>query len=126
MTTFINQRMSADCMVAALAMALGVRYNAVARHCSGTELVDTGLLFCRVAEIAKAFKVKVKAVPNKAVDWKKSAILRMPSLNTKGDIHAVYWDGQDLWDPLMGVYGKAIYKNEDAKTSCISAIVLAD
>jgi len=120
---FVQQRMSADCTVAALAMFLGRSYEDIARHCSGAELVQYGLPWARERHICELFKVDVEVVDRSLINWKHAAILTVPSLNDgKGQTHAVYWDGHRVWDPQKGREGKASYTNQQARKFCITAI----
>ncbi|KKK84302.1 hypothetical protein LCGC14_2784740 [marine sediment metagenome] len=120
---FVQQRMPADCGVAALAMFLGRSYEDIARHCSGAELVQYGLAWSRERHICGLFKVKVEVVDSSLVDWRRAAVLTVPSLNDdKGQTHAVYWDGRRAWDPQHGREGYAAYTNQRAKEFTITAV----
>ena len=120
---FVQQRMLADCVVATLAMFLGRSYEDIARHCSGAELVQHGLPFPRGQHICELFKTKVEVVDISLLDWKRAAILTVPSLNDgKGQTHSVYWDGKRAWDPQQGREGYAAYTNQRARQFAIVAI----
>lgn len=120
---FIQQRMEADCAVAALAMFLGKRYEDIARHCTGAELVQYGLAWSRERHIAGLFGIAVEVVDVSLLDWRRSAILTVPSLNDPaGGTHAVYWDGRRAWDPQKGREGYAAYSNQRAKVSTLTGI----
>ncbi len=120
---FIQQRMPADCAVAALAMLLRRSYEDIARHCSGAELVSHGLPFPREQYIARLFKVEIEPIDISLLNWARAAILTVPSLNDGGgQTHAVYWDGKRTWDPQKGRPGKAGYTNQRARLFAITAI----
>ena len=120
---FVQQRMPADCVVACLAMFLGQTYEDIARHCAGAELVMYGLPWSRERHICELFKVDVECVDRTLVNWRRAAILTVPSLNDgKGQTHAVYWDGRRVWDPQKGRPGKAAYTNQRAREFCIVGI----
>lgn len=120
---FIQQRMPADCTVAALAMFLGQSYEAVVRHCSGAELVQYGLPWPRERHICGLFGTDVEVVDVSLVNWKRAAILTVPSLNDGGGrTHAIYWDGRRAWDPQKGRPGRASYSSQRARAFAITAI----
>jgi len=78
---FIPQRMPADCAIAALAMFLGVTYEDIARHCTGAELVISGLSWVRENHILQLFKTPCDVFDRTVMDWNNPAILSVPSLN---------------------------------------------
>lgn len=120
---FVQQRMPADCVVATLAMFLGRSYEDIARHCNGAELVSYGLPWVRERHICELFKIEVELVDISLLDWRRAAILTVPSLNDgKGQIHSVYWDGRRAWDPQQGREGYAAYTNQRAREFAITAI----
>lgn len=120
---FIQQRMPADCAVACLAMLLGKSYEDIASHCNGHELVRHGLGWHREQHIAGLFNAKLEVVDISLVNWKRAAILTVPSLNDgRGQTHAVYWDGKRVWDPQKGRPGKAAYTNQRAREFAIVAV----
>lgn len=122
-TNFIQQRMPADCAIAALAMFLGKSYEDIARHCSGAELVQYGLPWPRERHICSLFKVDVEVVDVSLLNWKRAAILTVPTLNEPGGgTHAVYWDGRRAWDPQKGRPGKATYSNQRARAFALTGI----
>ncbi len=123
MTDFIPQRMPADCAVAALAMFLGVTYEDIARHCTGSELVDSGMPWVRENHILHLFKAPCDVFDRTVMDWSSPAILSVPSLNeAEGVTHSVYWDGSRVWDPQQGRKGKASYTNQLAQELAITGI----
>ena len=120
---FVQQRMPADCAVAALAMFLGVAYEDIARHCTGAELVDSGLTWIRENHILHLFKTPCDVFDRRVMDWSESAILSVPSLNeAEGVTHSVYWDGRRVWDPQQGREGKLTYTNQMAREVAITGI----
>lgn len=120
---FVQQRMPADCTVAAIAMFLGKTYEDIAQHCAGYELVRHGLSWPREQHILRLFRVEVDVLDCSILNWKRAAILTVPSLNDgKGQTHAVYWDGRRAWDPQMGREGFAAYSNQRAREFAIIGI----
>ena len=120
---FIQQRMPADCIVATLAMFLGRSYEDIARHCSGAELIQYGISFHREEHICGLFKINIEAIDVSLLDWKRAAILTVPSLNDgRGQTHSVYWDGKRVWDPQQGREGYSAYTNQRARKFAIVAI----
>jgi hypothetical protein len=57
--TLTQQKFTADCAVACLAMFLGVEYEDVLRHVDGHELTLGGLTNSREAYIARLFEVEI-------------------------------------------------------------------
>ena len=124
---FIRQRMPADCAIAALAMFLGVIYEDIARHCTGEELVMSGLPWVREDHILNLFKTPCDVFDRSVMDWTAPAILSVPSLNeAEGVTHSVYWDGQRVWDPQHGREGKASYSNQMARELAVVGIQSRD
>ena len=120
---FVQQRMPADCAVATLAMFLGVTYEKIACHCTGAELVLSGLPWVRENHILKLFKTPCDVFDRSVMDWTKPAILSVPSLNEgSGVSHSVYWDGQRVWDPQHGRKGKSSYTNQMARELAVTGI----
>lgn len=123
MSTLIQQRMPADCAVAALAMFLNVTYEDVAIHCSGAELVRSGLSWVRENHILGLFQVECDVFAPSVIDWVQPAILSVPTLNEpEGGTHSIYWDGKRVWDPQTNRKGKSWYTNQMAKELVISGI----
>lgn len=115
MTELIQQRFTADCAVCCLAMFLGVDYEKVAQHCRGDELVRNGLVNMRERYIAELFEVAIVFRDVGKLDQTQPAVLTVPSLNSdRGQTHAVYWDGQRVWDPNHGLAGRRSYTNQAA------------
>lgn len=115
--------MPADCAVAALAMFLGVAYEGIARHCTGAELVDSGLSWVRENHILNLFKTPCDVFDRTVMDWSAPAILSVPSLNeAEGVTHSIYWDGQRVWDPQQGREGKSSYTNQMAQELAVTGI----
>jgi len=110
----IAQKFDSDCAVACLAMFLGVTYESVAKHCHGFEMVTFGLGSERVDDIAGLFKTEIIYLDISRLDRSKPAVLTVPSLNTHGTKHAVYWDGSALHDPNTGRSGKHAYDADRA------------
>lgn len=123
--TLVQQRMRSDCAVAALAMFLGVEYDDVARHCTGSELIDFGLSFFREQHIARLFGKEIMVLDRSLLDRSKPAILSVPSLNDMGT-HAVFWNGRRVFDPQHGRKGKRAYTNQMVWEVCLTGIIEAD
>ena len=120
---FVQQRMPADCAVAVLAMFIEVTYEDIARHCTGAELVASGLSWVRENHILNLFKTTCDVFDRKIMDWSEPAILSVPSLNeADGVTHSVYWDGQRVWDPQQGREGKQSYTNQMARELAVTGI----
>lgn len=123
MTDFVQQRMPADCAVATLAMFLGVAYEDIARHCTGAELVDSGLSWSRENHILHLFRKPCDVFDRTVMDWNAPAILSVPSINeAEGVTHSLYWDGNRVWDPQQGRKGKHSYSNQMARELAITGI----
>ena len=113
--TLIQQKFTADCAVACLAMFLGVEYEDILRHVNGHELTLGGLTNYREAYIARLFEVEIFFLDRTRIDRSKAAVLTVPSVNSKtGLTHAVYWDGTRIYDPNQGRKGKKSYTSEAA------------
>lgn len=46
----------------------------------------------------------------KAMLWQRRAVLSVNSLNNNGGSHAVYWDGEKVYDPQEGIEGKIAFR----------------
>jgi hypothetical protein len=100
-------------------MFLGIDYERVAKQCSGMELVYAGLVNSREEYIAGLFEVEIVFRDVAHLDRSRPAVLTVPSLNSgSGQTHAVYWDGQRIWDPNHGRSGKKSYTNQAAWELC--------
>jgi hypothetical protein len=118
----IQQKFTADCAVAALAMFLGVDYEDILPHVAGHELVHNGLANAREKYIAGMFEVEIVFRDRTKIDWSQPAVLTVPSMNSEtGATHAVYWDGDRVWDPNHGRVGKKSYTNQMAREVVIDA-----
>ncbi len=123
MTDFVQQQFDADCAVATMAMFLGVSYETIARHCTGAEMVFSGLSWIEENRILHLFKTPCDVFDRRVMDWSKPAILSVPSLNeAEGVTHSIYWDGQRAWDPQQGRKGKAFYTNQMAQEVAVTGI----
>ena len=122
---FVCQKFDADCVVACLAMLLGVEYEEIAAQCLGHELVKFGVPDSKARKICAMFKIKLDdALHPTVMDWSKPAILTVPSLNQTMDgctngTHAIYWDGKRVWDPQKGRKGRKTYTNQRAREYCL-------
>lgn len=110
----IQQHFQSDCAVACLAMFLGVKYEDVAKHCHGFELVTFGLCGKRTYDIADLFGADILWRDVSKLDYSKPAVLSVPSLNIPGGRHSVYWDGKTIFDPNVGRPDKRTYTTENA------------
>jgi hypothetical protein len=122
MTTLIQQRTSSDCVLACIAMAAGAAsWDEVWTQADADKVVASrgispydysewseraGLKFddCSIYESCSQKTVKYLLRGQRA-------ILSVYSLNIDGGHHAVYWDGQRLWDPNEGVAGKLAFRH---------------
>lgn len=122
---FVKQRFRSDCAVCCLAMFLGCEYEEIARHCAGHELVANGLTNFREKHIAGLFEVDIVFRDTSMLDRSRKAVLTVPSLNSGvGLTHAVFWDGNRIWDPAYTVAGKKWYTNQMAWEVCIEGYQL--
>lgn len=112
--TLITQKFDSDCAVACLAMFLGVKYDAVAKHCHGFELVTFGLCGKRTYDIAELFGSDILWRDVSKLNYARPAVLTVPSLNIPGGRHSVYWDGSRLYDPNDGRPHKRVYDADSA------------
>lgn len=117
MTTLIKQRTDIDCGVAALAMASGRDYDDVITTIGDAYDEDIGLQ--RVQEALKRLGFKNEFANGEPIGdivclsrdwcitpaffrrliWGRRALVTVPSLNTKGVWHMVYFDGSHVFDP---------------------------
>jgi hypothetical protein len=105
----VQQHFKSDCAVACLAMFLGEKYEAIAKHCHGFELVSFGLSAERTDDIADLFGADLIWRDPSKLDRSRPAVLSVPSLNLDGSRHSVFWDGQALHDPNEFRPGKRCY-----------------
>lgn len=109
----ISQKAPNDCGVCCLAMLLEMKYWPVRRavnwHYKNTRKCRfDGMSVEDDAAVAKRLGFKltthtiypsVRAPMIKRLHSGLRAILTVPSVNVKGEWHAVYWDGEQLFDP---------------------------
>jgi hypothetical protein len=122
MTTLIQQRTSSDCVLACIAMAAGAEsWDQVWTQADADKVVESkgvspfdysdwgaraGLKFdyCSIYDTMSQKIVKYLLKGQRA-------ILSVESLNIDGGSHAVFWDGNRLWDPNEGVPGKLAFRH---------------
>lgn len=114
MTTLVQQKSGNDCVLAAVAMALGKTWEELwTQEDLNTAIEKKGLNTGDYLERAGLVReqdyrsVYLNGVDMQAVYrllWKRRAVLSVHSLNNEGGSHAVYWDGEKLWDPHEGHY----------------------
>lgn len=120
----VQQKFDADCVVACLAMFLGVEYEEIATHCKGYEIVKFGVSDSVSKRICGMFKIEIEPLHPTVMDWAEPAILTVPSLNQVVDgqtngTHAIYWDGKRVYDPQKGRKGRKTYTNQAAREYCL-------
>lgn len=115
MTTLIQQKTGNDCVLAAIAMAAGkerwedlwteedLQSVVASKGISDWEpwMVRAGL----GKEYVGWWEVHTSHIDDGHVSimlWKRRALLSVNSLNNNGGHHAVYWDGDKVYDPHTG------------------------
>ena len=122
MTTLIQQRTNHDCVLASMAMAIGkekwedawteedlqkvVESRGIADY--DPWLDRHGLKEGRDYISIYVHEDSMRVV--KALLWKRRALLSVESVNHNYGSHAVYWDGERIWDPNEGVEGKQHFR----------------
>ena len=103
-TELVIQRSDHDCVVACLAMWTGIDYDRIAAE---VPRVGGGVCLWDAVKYLRANGYTAR----RSVWWFHShkAILDLPSLNHVGGMHAVYWDGDELFDPNQGRPGKLVW-----------------
>lgn len=115
MLGLIRQRNNSDCAVCTLAMALGVSYDEVLALCPDyrkrlADGIRVGLSIPDYLYVARSYGFTFRSVYPHTVNkeygddfWEylseKIALLVVHSLNYKGRLHSVYWDGLGVYDP---------------------------
>lgn len=113
----IKQRTRHDCAICTIAMALGRTYEEVMTAALAAEAFDPAEGCRSEYRIIEAFGLKqmadfrilhrgsddhgaiLSAAFFRQFSWGRRAILAVPSLNTPGGFHSVYWTGASLADP---------------------------
>lgn len=111
MTTLIQQRSGNDCVLAAIAMAVGKErwedlwteedLQKVIQD-KGIADIEPWLDRAGVTAYRQVYIHGVDMRTCRALLWKRRALLSVDSLNNNGGSHMVYWDGDKLWDPHTG------------------------
>lgn len=104
----IKQKSNWDCCIASVAMITRNDYETVLDQFKKIfpRNRKSGLTDPEIIKLLKSFKFKPKII--NAVVLNVPAILFLPSKNEKGS-HAVYFDGQEIFDPNYRVRGKKYY-----------------
>lgn len=114
LTDMIHQRMSTDCAICTIAMALGRSYDEVMQLAIGKKAWDPqkgcraeySIIEAFGLEQMKDFRVMHRGplAPEyfRHFSWGRRAILAVPSLNQEDCFHSVYWSGSELFDPSTG------------------------
>ena len=121
MTTLIQQRTPSDCALACIAMAAGASsWDDVWTQEDADKIAGKGISPFDYSEWGKRIGLRFDycniyaGMSQDIVRFLlrgQAAILSVNSLNIDGGSHAVYWDGQRLWDPNEGVPGKTAFKH---------------
>jgi hypothetical protein len=106
-TKFVQQRNDHDCVIACLAMWTGHDYDDVA---SRLVRVNDGVCLWEAVKYLRS----VGQPARRSIWWFHThrAILDLPSLNFVGGMHAVYWDGERLFDPNEKRPGRLVWTRE--------------
>lgn len=122
MTIHIKQRSGNDCVLAAIAMAIGAsswqdawKEEDLQAVIDSRGVSDFEPWFARhhIEEYKDYRHLYVHGDTMntvKALLWRRRAILSTNSLNNDHGSHAVYWDGVKVFDPQEGVEGKLAYR----------------
>lgn len=107
----IRQRFKADCVVASVAMYCKVPYEKVVEVLESLKIKPSNL---GGNDTLRAMKQLGHVNVTEKLEFYDflPCILSVPSLNNKGRMHAVYWDGERIWDPQEGNEGMEFYTTE--------------
>lgn len=110
MSKLVQQRDRGDCGVAALAMMTGESYEVILKSFFNSE-IPYGVDLNKMLEVLHilGFKPAFVLSYNKGIP----GILSVPSLNTQGVYHWVYYDGEKILDPQTGREKNAYPLNND-------------
>jgi hypothetical protein len=123
MTELIRQRGERDCYLCCLAMATSRSYNSIAAALSNEELQEMNhegsygalldklrtvcglkegtdfrsILWATIGERSGTAGARPGVM--RALLWGRRAIIQVPSLNYENQMHVIYWDGHQLFDP---------------------------
>lgn len=99
---YVTGRASGDCGVASLAMFLGVTYEQALEYLEkfGPVDVDRGISITHLALAATEYDELTVITPYRDVN--KPAVVCVLSPGAPDEGHAVYWDGEEFWDPVLG------------------------
>jgi len=106
----VQQRFGTDCVIATLAMYSKKPYEEVVEVSERLGIKPLGLCQYDALRILKEFGHTLE----QSFDFYEfvPCIVSAPSLNSKGKMHSVYWDGEKVLDPQEGNPGKEFYDNE--------------
>lgn len=94
----VKQKAKYDCGVACLAMMLDKPYEEILRHFPKHDFNNEGLYTSELFSVIESYGLEV--FTNHGLHIKSKGILFVPSLNTIGNFHFVYYDGPGkLFDP---------------------------
>lgn len=108
MTKLVTQKTGSDCVLAAIAMAVGKSYDEAwtaedtdaVTECRGINDYTPWMARQGLQEYVDYKQVWTHDNATlSAMLWGRRAILAVASLNIDGGWHAVYWDGERLYDP---------------------------
>lgn len=105
----VKQKTLCDCGLAAIAMAVGKDYDELwtaedtaSLDGKGMEDMDTWLEKAGLKRGVDFKQVRIWGADQdmvKGMLWRRRALLSVKSLNNESGNHAVYWDGEKLYDP---------------------------
>jgi hypothetical protein len=108
----IRQRTRTDCAICAIAMALGLAYEEVMERALSLKdaydpeqgmRAEYSVIESFGLQQMRDFRVMYRGVLSteffRHFSWGRRAILAVPSLNTEGKFHSVYWNGEQVLDP---------------------------
>lgn len=110
MASLVNQRHDWDCVIASIAMWVGVPYEDVlkmAEKCNAKLFDPEGMTTFDEYNILRKFGKDTMIIHNAYGGL--SGILSLPSLNTPGGAHAVFFDKTRILDPQTGREGRKWY-----------------
>ncbi len=107
MTTLVQQRNDSDCVIACLAMWTGRDYDEVA---ASVVRLNGGVCLWEAVTYLRSVGQQAR----RSIWWFHThrAILDLPSVNFVGGMHAVYWDGEQIFDPNQGRPGRLVWTRE--------------
>jgi hypothetical protein len=111
----VKQKHDWDCVIASIAMMAGVEYNDVLKTYIKLypKHQKSGLNDDEIFHILSQFGIRPKIID--AVVKNLSGIMFLPSKNDKGGSHAVYFTGDEIFDPNYRIKGKKYYAKKIPK-----------